>query len=355
MTESTPPSGERRRSPAQVPSDGPLVERISALIEQTREVIAVQFNTATTLMNWRIGRMIDVDVLREARAGYDQEIVATLSPRLTARYGRGFDKSSLHRMVKFSQVFPDAEIVATLSQHLSWSHFKDLVPVRTYEARQFYIDEAIAARLSVRGLRDLIGRQGFERKEIANTQTPGSSMVPADSFRDPYLLDFLGLQGAYDERDLEDAIVHDLQEFLLEVGNGWAFVARQKRMTIDNDDFYLDLLFYSRPLRRLIAVELKVGRFKAAYEGQMKLYLKWLNRYERREDEEAPIGLILCTEASREQVEMLEMHKDGIVVAEYWTALPPKAELQARIQAIYRAAMERVARRELEPSGDGDA
>ena len=197
--------------------------------------------------------------------------------------------------------------------------------------------------------------QGFERKEIANTQTPGSSMVPADSFRDPYLLDFLGLQGAYDERDLEDAIVHDLQEFLLEVGNGWAFVARQKRMTIDNDDFYLDLLFYSRPLRRLIAVELKVGRFKAAYEGQMKLYLKWLNRYERREDEEAPIGLILCTEASREQVEMLEMHKDGIVVAEYWTALPPKAELQARIQAIYRAAMERVARRELEPSGDGDA
>ena len=222
----------------------------------------------------------------------------------------------------------DQEIVATLSQQLSWSHFKDLLPVRTDEARQFYIDQAVAARLSVRGLRDLIGRQGFERKEIANAQTPGSGMVPADSFRDPYLLDFLGLRGAYNERDLEDAIVHDLQE----AGNGWAFVARQKRVTIDNDDFYLDLLFYSRPLRRLIAVELKVGRFKAAFECQMKLYLKWLDRYERREDEEAPIGLILCTEASREQVELLEMHKDGIVVAEYWTALPPKAELEARIQ-----------------------
>ena len=242
------------------------------------------------------------------------------------------------RQIPPSGIEVSAEDRESLGQQLSWTHFKALLPVRTDEARQFYIDQAVAARLSVRGLRELIGRQGFERKEIANAQTPGSAMIPADSFRDPYLLDFLGLHGAYNERDLEDAIVHDLQEFLLEVGNGWAFVARQKRMVIDNDDFYLDLLFYSRPLRRLIAVELKVGRFKPAYEGQMKLYLKWLDRYERREDEEAPIGLILCTEASREQVEMLEMHKDGIVVAEYWTALPPKPELEARIRAIYRAA-----------------
>ncbi|GAB3923259.1 hypothetical protein GCM10011575_00820 [Microlunatus endophyticus] len=208
-------------------------------------------------MNWHIGRMIDVEVLREGRAGYDQEIVATLS------------------------------------HQLSWSHFKDLLPVLTDEARQFYIDQAITARLSVRALRELIGRKGFERKEIANAQTLGGSAVPADSFRDPYFLDFLGLQGAHDERDLEDAVVHDLEAFLLEVGNGWAFVARQKRMTVDNGDFYLDLLFFSRPLRRLIAVELKVGPFKPAYEGQMKFYLKWLDRYERRDGEEAPIGPIL--------------------------------------------------------------
>lgn len=353
MTEPTPTSSERGLSPVfHVPTDGPLVERIAALVEQTRAAVATSVNSALTLMYWHIGRMIDVDVLREKRAGYDQEIVASLEPLLTTRFGRGFDRSSLHRMVKFSQVFPDVEIVAALGQQLSWTHFKALLPVPTAEARQFYIDQAVSARLSVRGLRELIGRQGFERKEIANAQTPGGSMVPADSFRDPYLLDFLGLRGAYDERDLEEAIVHDLEEFLLEVGNGWAFVARQKRMTIDNDDFYLDLLFYSRPLRRLIAVELKVGRFKAAYEGQMKLYLKWLDRYERQDDEKAPVGLILCTEASREQIELLEMHKDGIVVAEYWTALPPKAELQARIRAIYRAATERVARRELPPVGD---
>lgn len=351
MSESTPASERDPSIELAVPADGPLVDRISALIEQARALVARQTNVVLTMLYWEIGRLIDVEVLNQERAEYARQIVGSLAPQLTARYGRGFDKSNLHRMIKLSQVFPDREIVGSLAPQLSWTHLTMLLPVRTDEARTFYIEQAISGRLSAKGLRELIGRQGFERKEIANAQTPGSAMVPVDSFRDPYLLDFLGLRGAYSERDLEDAIVHDLQEFLLEVGNGWAFVARQKRMTIDNDDFYLDLLFYSRPLRRLIAVELKVGRFKAAYEGQMKLYLKWLNSYERREDEEAPIGLILCTEASREQVEMLEMHKDGIVVAEYWTALPPKAELEARIQAIYRAAAERVARREL-PSPD---
>ncbi|MCB9403264.1 MAG: DUF1016 family protein, partial [Microthrixaceae bacterium] len=215
------------------------------------------------------------------------------------------------------------------------------------EARTFYIEQTVAGRLSVRALRELIGRQGYERREIANAQTPGGSAVPTDSFRDPYFLDFLGLKEAYSEHDLEEAILREMESFLLEIGNGWAFVARQKRMAIDSDDYYLDLLFFSRPLRRLIAVELKVGRFKAAYEGQMKLYLKWLDRYERQQDEEAPIGLILCTETSREQVELLEMHKDGIVVAEYWTALPPKAELEARIAKVYREVQERLVRRQL--------
>lgn len=116
-------------------------------------------------------------------------------------------------------------------------------------------------------------------------------------------------------------------------------------MTVDGDDFHLDLLFYSRPLRRLIAVELKIGKFEPAFKGQMDLYLKWLNKYERQPGEETPIGLILCTEASREQVELLEMSKDGIVVAEYWTTLPPKEELETRIRAIYQAAQERIARR----------
>lgn len=295
-----------------------LFDRVAALIEQTRASVASQANAALTMMNWQIGHLIDAEVLGEQRAGYAEEIVASLG------------------------------------QQLSWTHFKALIPVYSDEARAFYIKQALDARLSVRALRELIGRQGFERREIANAQTPGGSAVPLDAFNDPYFLDFLGLKDTFTERDLEEALIREMEAFLLEVGNGWTFVARQKRMTVDNDDFYLDLLFYSRPLHRLIAVELKVGRFRPAYKGQMDLYLKWLDRYERRNDEEAPLGLILCTETSREQIELLEMHKDGIVVAEYWTALPPKEELQQRISQIYRAAQERVARRALGPGRDNE-
>lgn len=324
-----------------------LFADVSAIIDQARDAAARQVDATLTLRNWHIGRRIDREVLGNKRATYAEEIVVTLSHQLTAQYGRGFDRPNLHRMVKFSQVFPDPEFVVTLSPQLSWSHFLALLPVWSEKARQFYIDQAISARLSVRALRDLIGRQGYERKEIANAQSPGGSAVPADSFKDPYFLDFLGLPDRFSERSLEDAILDDLERFLMEVGHGWAFVARQKRMPIGSDDYYLDLLFYSRPHRRLIAVELKVEKFQAAFKGQMELYLKWLDRYERQPGEEAPIGLILCTEANREQVELLEMHKDGIAVAEYWTDLPPKGELEARIQGILREAKERIARREI--------
>lgn len=333
---------------------GELVEKVSALIDQTQAFAAAQVNAALTLRNWYIGRMIDVEVLKEGRAGYDQEIVATLSPQLTKRFGRGFNQSSLYRMIKFSQTFPDIEIVATLSPKLSWSHFREIVALPHADARSFYATEAAARNLSVRDLRYAVSRKAFERREIADSQIPEGSAVPLDAFRDPVLLDMLGLAGTFLERDLEAALRHDMEAFLLEVGRGWAFVERQKRMTFDGDDYYLDLLFYSRPLRRLIAVELKVGKFKPSYQGQMNFYLKWLDRHERQTDENPPIGLILCTTASRDQIELLELHKDGIVVAEYWTTLPPKAELQARIQAIYREAQERIARRQLTAADEED-
>ncbi|MFT4296678.1 MAG: PDDEXK nuclease domain-containing protein [Micropruina sp.] len=206
--------------------------------------------------------------------------------------------------------------------------------------------------LSVRELRRAIERKSFERREIADSQIPEGSAVPLDTFRDPMLLDMLGLHDSFREGELEEAIVRALEPVLLEVGQGWAFIERQKRISFDGDDYHLDLLFFSRPLRRLIAVELKIGKFKPSYEGQMNFYLKWLNRFERQADENPPIGLILCTEASREQIELLEMHKDGIVVAEYWTALPPKAELEAKIRKIYREARERIARRQIMPAVD---
>jgi predicted nuclease of restriction endonuclease-like (RecB) superfamily len=264
----------------------------------------------------------------------------------------------LRRMVQFAQVFAVPEIVATLSRQLSWSHFVNLLPIKTELARQFYANQAASQTRSVRELRQQIERKAVERTELASLQAPttvraepveASPAVQATSsaqvFKDPYFLDFLGLRQGHDEADLEAAILRQLEAFILELGRGFAFVERQKRMVIDDEDFYLDLLFYHRRLRRLVAIELKLGRFKAAHKGQMELYLKWLDKHERQPDEEAPIGLILCAESSREQVELLQMHKDGITVAEYWTELPPKAELEQHLHQALIEARERLARR----------
>jgi len=343
-------SPARRRAAGEPAAPVDLLERVSSLVDEARQAIASYASATSAMAYWRVGSLIDSEVLDQERAEYGAQIVVTLSRQLVDRYGRNFEEKNLRRMVQFARLFPDPEIVVTQSRQLSWSHFVALLPLRSEEARTFYAEQAVAGQWTVRELRAAIQRKAFERREIGNSQIKPGSMVPADTFSDPYLLDFLGLHDGYDESDLEAAILRDLEAFLLEVGSGFSFVARQKQMIIDGDDFHLDLLFFSRPLRRLVAVELKIGKFDARHEGQMKLYLKWLNRYERTEGEEAPIGLILCTEASREQVELLEMHKDGIVVAEYWTALPPKAELEQRLQAILRDARERLARRELPPA-----
>ena len=256
-------------------------------------------------------------------------------------------------MVKFAEGFPDPAIVSTLSAKLSWSHMVAIVALKNSQARQFYAQHAAQDAWSVRELNQQIERKAFERTELASLQAPTpvraepveTQSTPALVFKDPYFLDFLGLRQGHDEADLEAAILRQLEAFILELGRGFAFVERQKRMVIDGDDFYLDLLFYHRRLRRLVAIELKLGRFKAAHKGQMELYLKWLDKHERQPGEEAPIGLILCAESSREQVELLQMHKDGITVAEYWTELPPKAELEQKLHAALLEARERLARR----------
>ena len=164
--------------------------------------------------------------------------------------------------------------------------------------------------------------------------------------KDPYVLDFLGLQDRYLEKDLEDAILHELENFLLELGAGFTFVARQKRLQIDNDDFYIDLLFYNRRLKRLVAIDLKLGDFKSADKGQMELYLRWLAKHEQEPGEAAPLGIILCSGKKQEQIELLELDASGIHVAEYLTELPPKAVLQQKLhEAITRS------RQRLENSG----
>ena len=258
----------------------------------------------------------------------------------------------MRRMLQFAEQFVEEEIVVTLSRQLSWSHFLALIPLKSGEAKMFYAQECMNGTLGVRELRKLIARKAFERKEIADVQINVASPIPIGTFKDPYLFDMLGLKDEHLEADLETAILCELESFILEFGKGFAFVERQKRMIVDGDDYHLDLLFYNRYLKRLIAVELKHGKFKAEYNGQMKLYLGWLDKYERQEGENTPIGLILCTESSREQIELLKLDRDGILVAEYWTALPPKKEFEQKIHRILVETRERLARRNLLLPGD---
>lgn len=326
-------------------TDQYLFNELSQLIEQSQQHIAAQVNSALTMLFWHIGNRINNNILQTKRADYGKQIVVTLSRQLTEKYGRNFEEKNLRRMVQFAVQFDKEEIVVTLSRQLSWSHILILLPLKNAEAKLFYARVVAAQYLGVRELRKKIAGKEFERTTIANLQNTSDHPAIYNNFKDPYLLDFLGLQNTYLEKDLEDAILRELEAFILELGKGFAFVERQKRMIIDGQDFHLDLLFYHRNLRRLVAIELKLGRFEAKHKGQMELYLKWLDKYEKKEGEQPPIGLILCAESSREQVELLEMHKDGIMVAEYWTELPTKKELEKKIHAILIEAKERIERK----------
>ena len=326
-------------------SEDMLFNDISNLIEQSRRAIYTQLNSITVLLFWEIGKRINSEVLKNKRADYGKQIMSMLATQLTEKYGRSFEEKNLRRMLQFAEQFFDEEIVVSLSRQLSWSHFLALIPLKSIEAKMFYAKESMNGCLSVRELRKLISRKTYERKEIADTQISTASSIPVGTFKDPYLFDILGLKDEYLEVDLEEAILRELEKFILEFGKGFAFVERQKRMIIDGSDRNLDLLFYNRYLKRLVAVELKIGRFRAEHKGQMQLYLGWLDKYERQEGENSPVGLILCSESGREEIELLKLDRDGILVAEYWTALPPKAEFEQKIQTILAETRERMVQR----------
>ncbi len=323
-------------SPAGVVSD------VRSMIQQTRTALAGVANAALTLLYWRIGKRIQTEVLGNKRAGYGKEILATLSQTLTAEFGSGYNYSALTRMVRFNQVFSEGEIVATLSRQLGWSHFKEIIPLKDDLQRDFYAEMCRIERWSVRTLRSKIDSMLFERTaiskqpaEVAKAELSAlreeDKLTPSLVFRDPYILDFLGLKDRYLEKDLEDAILRELENFLLEMGDGFTFQARQFRIQIDSDDFYIDLLFYHRRLKRLIAIDLKLGDFKAEYKGQMELYLRWLAKHEQQPGEEPPLGLILCAGKKTEQIELLELSGTGIHVAEYLTGLPDRQLLQQKL------------------------
>jgi len=326
-----------------------LLKDLRELIAEARQDVARQVNSTLVLLYWRVGKRIRQDILKEKRAEYGEEIVPTLSAQLVPEFGEGFSKRNLFRMIRFSEVFSDEQIVSTLSRQLGWSHFVEIIPLEDDLKRDFYAEMCRIERWSVRTLRQKISGMLFERTALSkkpdelvrhelDSLRAEDKLTPDLVFRDPYFLDFLGLKDRYLEKDIEDAIMREMENFILELGVGFTFVARQKRIQVDNDDYYLDLLFYHRGLRRLVAIDLKLGDFRPADKGQMELYLRWLGKYEQKPSEEAPIGLILCAGKKKETVELLELEKSGIRVSSYWTKVLPRKLLQKKLhEAIQHA------------------
>jgi predicted nuclease of restriction endonuclease-like (RecB) superfamily len=330
-----------------------LLNDVRALIAAAEAQVAVALNSTLVALYWRIGQRIREDVLGRERAEYGGQVIRSLAKTLSAEFGRGFSARNLFRMVQFAEVIPDEDIVSSLMTQLTWTHIVHLVTIDDPLKRDFYIQLCRVERWSGRTLRDKMQRLTYERtalsrkpeevieKELANLRET-DVLTPDLVFRDPYFLDFLGLTGLYDEKDIEQAILRELEAFILELGSDFAFLARKKRISIDSEDYYLDLLFFHRGLNRLVAIDLKLGKFQAADKGQMELYLRWLEKHEMRPTEAPPIGLILCADKSEEHVELLRLEESGIRVAQYLTELPPRELLVRKLHDSIIRARERL-------------
>lgn len=311
-----------------------LYKGVSEIIDDAQKRVVIYINAHSSMMFWNVGKYIIEDLDYQTYSAYGQKILATLSQRLTARYGKGYSYSALTRMMKVARIYNDYEMFATLSQTLSWSHFLELITIEDETKRLFYQQMGIAEHWSVKQLRNKQDEMAYERSLIAVKpndvtvrtleQINPHHMEPDVVLKSSYVLDFLGLSSFYSEEDLEKAITKQLENFILELGQGFAFLERQKRFTIDGTDYYLDLLFYHRKLKCLVAIDLKLGKFKPQYKGQMELYLKYLQKYEVQPDENQPIGLLLCCEGNTEHIELLMLDEDNIKVGQYLTCLPDK-------------------------------
>lgn len=311
-----------------------LYDGVTEIIDNSKKQVAVYVNAHSSMTFWNVGKYIIEDLNYQTYSAYGQKILATLSQRLMARYGKGFTYSALTRMMKVARIYNDPEMFATLSQTLTWSHFLELITIEDDTKRLFYQQMGIAEHWSVKQLRNKQDEMAYERSLLA--VKPDDMMVktlenisphhmePDVVLKSSYVLDFLGLSGYYSEEDLENAIAKQLENFILELGQGFAFLERQKRFTIDGTDYYLDLLFYHRRLKCLVAIDLKLGKFKPQYKGQMELYLKYLEKYEMQPDENKPVGLLLCSEGNTEHIELLMLDEDNIKVGQYLTCLPDK-------------------------------
>lgn len=330
-----------------------LFGEIKLLIDQSRRQVAQTVNSAISVLYWQVGKRLQKEVLQHQRAEYGKEIINSLSKQLEQEYGKGWSKRQIHYCLRFAEVFPEEEIVHTVCAQLSWSHIRQIIPMDTEVKRMFYIEICKLERWSVRDLQEKIDSMLYERTAISKKpeETIKSSLEklknqdpinPDLVFRDPYFLDFLGLSDTYSEKDLEDSILSELQKFIGELGSDFAFLARQKRISIDQVDYYIDLLFYHRRLKSLVVIDLKLGHFKAEYKGQMELYLRWLEKHETVEGENPPIGLILCASKNQEHIELLQLDRGNIKVAEYLVHLPPIKVLEQKLHRAIEIAQNKL-------------
>ncbi|HEU4562733.1 MAG TPA: PDDEXK nuclease domain-containing protein [Longimicrobium sp.] len=342
---------------------GALTVEIGEMIRTARQQVAQVVNAGLTLLHWQIGCRIRREVLREERAEYGALIIEALATELRAEFGRGFGRRNLFNMVRFAEVFPDLDVVQSLIGQLGWTHFLHIIALNDPLKREFYAEMCRAERWSTRTLAHKIQSMLYERTALSRKPEQliraelgqlrdGGPVSPDLVFKDPYFLNFLGLADTFSEKDLESALLREVQRFMLELGEGFAFVDRQKRITVDGDDYYIDLLFFHRKLRRLVVIELKLGAFRPADKGQVELYLRWLDRHERQPWEEAPIAIILCADRKSETVEYLDLGKSGIHVAQYLTDLPSREVLSRRFHQAISAARARL--RDAEEPADSE-
>jgi len=328
-----------------------LLNNVSNLIEEARRKAVKQVNTIIVQTYWEVGRLIvEEEQKGEEKADYGTALVVELSKDLTKRYGKGFSKSNLFLMRKFYLTYPPQKFQTVSGkfgegQMLSWSHYCELITIKDDLARSFYEIESIRNNWSVRELKRQINSLLFERLALSKdkdkvTQLAQEGQVierPEDVIKDPYVLEFLGLpeRSYYTESQLEQELINHLQEFILELGKGFTFVGRQKRITIDNEHYYIDLIFYHRILRCLVLIDLKMGKLIHADVGQMNFYLNYIKDQETLEDENPPVGIILCTEPNRSKV-FVEYALGGlsnkVFVSKYKLYLPTTNELEAEMQ-----------------------
>lgn len=310
--------------------DTNYLKQITDIIKNARTKVETTVNSELIILYWNIGRIIKTQILGDNKPEYGKSIIQNLSQELVFEYGRGYSQRNLFNMVKLYEVIGDEKILHTLCTKLTWSHFRKLIYIKEPLKMEFYATMVLNERWSVRELDERINSQLYERTNLSKKPEltiandlqllrDEKKMSTALVLKDPYVLDFLDLKDSYSEKDLESAIIAELERFILEMGRDFTFVGRQVRLIFQDVDYYIDLLLYHRKLRCLVVVELKLGKFKPEYKGQVELYLNYLEKYEMNEGENPPIGIILCSSKEAEVVELMKLDEARIHVAEVIT------------------------------------